>query len=270
MGWRARLSDLFSAGPSGFDGTTGRPPSGNGASSFHLFWQHEHGGARRWVAAEATIEVLEPPSVSDLYFWAMQVNFHDGRRGTGGGHIGPQWISIHPGGTAINWGGYGADGQELEGSVSSLPSRAGNVNTRDFVWEPRRPYRLRVSYGGPAPVPGRSSWRGEVIDLTTGDVVHIRDLYAPGDRLDSGMVWSEVFAPCDAPSVAVRWSDLALIDDAGARVPITAASVNYQSRADGGCATTNITVDLSGENPGFLQRSGTTRSTGQGTILHVP
>ncbi len=258
---------MFSAGAPGFDGTSGRPPSGNGASSFHLFWQHE---ARRWVAAEATISVLEPPRVSDLYFWAMQVNFHDGRRGTGGGHIGPQWISIHPGGTAINWGGYGADGQELDGSASPLPSRAGNVNTRDYGWEPERPYRLRVSYAGPAPVPGRSAWRGEVIDLVRGDAIAIRDLYAPGDRLDTGMVWSEVFAPCDAPTVAVRWSDLALIDDAGERVPILAASVNYQARADGGCATTDVTVDAGSHPPGFIQRTGTTRTTGQGMVLRLP
>jgi len=266
MGWRARLSDLLAVGASSFDGTKGRPPSGNGASSFHLFWQHE---TRKWVAAEATIEVLEAPSVSELYFWAMQVNFHDGRRGTGGGHIGPQWISIHPGGTAINWGGYGADGQELEGSVSSLPSRAGNVNTRDFVWEAQRPYRLRVAFAGPTPVAGRSAWRGEVIDLVTGTVVHIRDLYAPGDRLDSAMVWSEVFAPCDAPPVTVRWSDLALIDDAGHRSAVVAASVNYQSRADGGCVTTDITVDDTPPAPGFIQRSGTMRGTAQGTVLRL-
>jgi len=199
----------------------------------------------------------------------MQVNFHDGRRGTGGGHIGPQWFSLDPAETAINWGGYGDDGVELEGSASPLSSRDGNVNTRRYPWEPNHPYRLRVSYAGSAPVTGRSAWRGEVVDLLFGDAVAVRDLYAPGDRLDTAMVWSEVFAPCDAPSVAVRWSDLALVDDAGERVPVRAVTANYQARTDGGCVTTSSDIDHAGAVPGFVQRTGTVRTTAQGARLDL-
>ena len=47
----------------------------------------------------------------------------------------------------MNWGGYGADGRELPGSTSPLPSALGNANTRDLAWEPGRPYRLSIHRG---------------------------------------------------------------------------------------------------------------------------
>lgn len=218
------------------------------------------------MGAEATVEVVGPPTGPDLYFWAMQVDFHDGRQGTGGAHIGPQWISIHPGSRAVNWGGYAAAGGELDGSRSALPSAPGNVNTRDYSWVANRAYRLRVSWAGVAPKAGCSSWRGEIVDLASGEVTVVRDLYAPGDRIHGAMVWSEVFAPCDAPTTAVRWSDLAMVDADGGRAAVTEATVNYQSRADGGCATTNTSVD----GGAFLQRTGTVRTTPQGTVLRLP
>lgn len=243
----------------GWDGTTGSPRSGNGASSFHLFWDVPPAptGPTRWIGAEATIEIAEPPAVDKLYFWALQVTFGDARgRDGGGAHFGLQWFSPHPGSTAVNWGGYRPGGGELDGSVSPLPSRAGNVNTRDFVWYPRRPYRCRVILDGAQPAPGGlAAWRGEITDLETGVTTTVRHLWAAGDRITSPMVWAEVFADCDDPTVVVRWSDLALIDDAGGRTGVDAVTINYQAPADGGCVTTDIAV----EDGAFVQRTATAR-----------
>ena len=57
----------------------------------------------------------------------------------------------------------------------------------------------------PGGAPGR--WRGEVTDLGSGAVTVVRELLCPGTALADPVVWSEVFAPCDAPGTAVRWSD---------------------------------------------------------------
>ncbi len=245
-----------------------------------MFWDAPDG---EWCAAEATIEILEPPTVPVLYFWALQVGFAgpDGTSG-GGAHLGLQWFPPHPGSTAVNWGGYRPAGGELEGSRSPLPSAPGNPNTRDFTWVPRRPYRLAVRPAGPADGPGRAdgsgrdsrsgsgggsdrgtAWRGEVTDLVTGTTTVVRDLWAPGDRIASPMVWSEVFAACDDPQVVVRWSDLAVVDRAGRRTAVDTVTVNYQSLADGGCVTTDARVD----DAGFVQTTAVERSTPGGTQL---
>lgn len=243
-----------------WDGTTGRPPSGNGASSLHLFWDVPPGA---WTAAEVTLEVVEPPTVPKLYFWALQVSFSDRGRSGGGGHLGLQWHREHPGMTAVNWGGYGADGRELTGSTSVLPSATGNVNTRDYPWVPGRPYLLRVA---PSPEPG--AWRGSITDLEAGVTTHVRDLHAPGTTIDGPMVWSEVFADCDEPATAVRWSGLTLEAADGRRATVGGVRVNYQALAEGGCVTTDASVE-SGDRPGFVQRTGTTRVTRQGESLRL-
>ena len=54
--------------------------------------------------------------------------------------------------------------------------------------------------GSPISSAAEGGWAG-----TVGGV-RVRTLAAGGDRLDALMVWSEVFARCDAPPVAVRWS----------------------------------------------------------------
>jgi hypothetical protein len=247
-----------------WDGTTGRPPSGNGASSFHLQWIVPDGA---WTVAEATVEVEQPPSVPKLYFWAMQVSFDERGRHGGAGHIGLQWHRDHPNGTAVNWGGYAASGGELSGSRSALPSATGNVNTRDYDWRPRRPYRLRVS-PSPEPAPrGMTGWRGEVIDLEAGVVTHIRDLWAPGSTLTDPIVWSEVFADCDDPAVIVQWSDLRLTDTSNRTVTVDAVTVNYQARSAGGCATTDSRVAR--DRAAFEQRTSVERNTAQGSTLRV-
>lgn len=243
-----------------WDGSSGQPRSANGASSLHLRWEAPRG---EWVGAEAVVEVVEPPQVPALYFWALQVSFTDRGRSGGGAHLGLQWYPPHPGSTAVNWGGYAPTGGELTGLPSSLPSATDNLNTRDFAWRPGTPYRLRVLRAEGA----ASAWRGEVVDLATGVTTHVRDLFAPGTTaLDAPLVWSEVFADCDAPSVTVRWSDLALIDTSGARHAIDRVTTSYQSVGDGGCRSTNSTV----HDGGFEQSTNTPRTNPPGTHLVLP
>jgi hypothetical protein len=246
-------------------GTSGTPPSGNGASSFHLSWVVDPPLAgRRWVVAEAVFEVLVAPAVPALSFWALQASFDDRGRHGGAGHLGLQWHSGHPGSTAVNWGGYGPDGVELHGSTSSLPSAMNNVNTRDFAWAPGERYRLRIAAGDTAGAPsGLNAWRGEVTDLTDGRTTVVRELWAGGTSLTAPVMWSEVFARCDDPPATVRWSELRLVDDLGAPLEVDRVRVNYQSLSDGGCANTDSAVD----EVGFVQVTNTSRRTPQGSVL---
>ena len=69
----------------------------------------------------------------------------------------------------------------------------------------------------------------------------------------------------DAPSAAVRWSDLVLRSADGDRVEIRDVQVNYQALSDGGCATTNSSVDAEG----FVQRTGEARRIPQGARLQM-
>jgi hypothetical protein len=262
VGWLQRL--IGGGGPHRWDGTAGRPTSSNGASSLHLFWSVPR--TAPVVAVEAVLEVVEPPTVAALHFWALQVSFAGPRGDGGGAHLGLQWFDRHPGSTAVNWGGYRSGGGELDGSASELPSAAGNVNTRDYGWRPGRPYRLRVEHAGEGPG-SATAWRGSVTDLDDGITTVVRDLWAPGDHLVSPMVWSEVFAPCDGPPSAVRWSDLAVVDASGIRTPVRDVQVNYQAVGDGGCVTTTSEV---GSTPGsFVQRTGAVRRTAQGSTLRA-
>jgi hypothetical protein len=250
-----------------WDGTSGQPPSGNGASSFHLSWTVDPPQpGRSWIAAEAVLEVLVGPSVPALSFWALQASFRDGARAGGAGHLGLQWHDGHPESTAINWGGYHASGGELDGSTSTLPSATGNVNTRDFVWRAGVPYRLRIARADSAAPAGLVAWRGEVCDLSTGTTTVVRELWAAGSSLADPVVWSEVFARCDDPSASVRWSGLVLEDDGGARAAVTRVRVNYQSLTDGGCSTTDSSID----DRGVVQTTGTHRVTPQGATLPLP
>jgi len=206
------------------------------------------------VAASVTLEVVTPPVVDHLYFWALQVTFP----GAGAAHLGLQWNHRHPGFGAVNWGGYAADGSLLVGTESPLPSTPADPNTRDYPWEPERAYRLRV-YGA-----DEGAWRGEVTDLTTGDTTAVRDLIARAPFLGEPMVWSEVFARCDDPPVTVRWSDFEVVIDRGDHFAPTALIVNYQSPADGGCANTTSVLDEAGC---ALQIMNNERTTPQGAVL---
>ncbi len=259
MGWFQRMLHLMGpATPPAADvRVSGRPTSSNRASSFHLEWL--------WaprppdlVEVGATLTVLERPTVPDLHFWALQASFtSEALPGVvqrhGGAHAGLQHHPAYPGGTAVNWGGYGADGRELDGTASALPSALGNANTRDLSWEAGRPHRLAIHAGA-------VGW------VATVDDVAIRELRVGGDRLTGIMVWSEVFAPCDAPSSAVRWSDLWGRSASGALVAPVAVRTRYQSVADGGCSNTSSDPDphVAGA---VLQRTSVHRITPRGTRI---
>jgi hypothetical protein len=236
--------------------TRGFAPSGNGASSFHLGWRLP-AGAGHLVEVAVTLEVTQAPVVEHLYFWALQIGFP----GAGGAHLGLQWNRAFPGYGAVNWGGYALDGSLLRGTESPVASTPGDPNTRDYLWQPERAYRLRVHRTG------EGLWRGEVTDPTTGVATTVRDLIAPSTFLAEPMVWSEVFARCDDPPVTVRWSDFEAVTEHGDRITPTALVVNYQPHADGGCANTTSVLDDQG---GALQVTNTERATPQGTGLRLP
>ncbi len=251
MGWLERLL----GSPGGAERTSGRPTSSNGASSFHLWWRWP-GPQPELIEVAVDLEVVVPPSVDDLHFWALQVGFADSRPprpSLGAGHVGLQQHPGHPGGTAINWGGYGADGRELGGTVSPLASTTGNPNTRDLVWLPQRSVRLEVRRG-------LEGWAALV------DGIHIRDLHVGGDRLVGVGMWSEVFAPCDAPTSVVRWSAMEATTVDGRRVHPIGVVTAYQAVRDGGCSNTTSQPDGSG---GVLQMTNVARAVPAGTVLPV-
>jgi hypothetical protein len=226
---------------------TGRPPSANGASSFHLVWEAPAG--EEFVEAAVSLVVEALPRVTRLYFWALQVSFSNGA----GAHLGLQWGADPPTKMRhVNWGGYGAGGSELPGATSDLPSSFANPNTRDYDWEPGHPYRLRISREA-------GGWAGRVDDTL------VRCLDAPGDTLQNPVVWSEVFADRSDPAVSVRWSDLELVTRSGRHLPIEAAVAQYQSRREGGCDNTSSRTD----GRAFVQTTNTVRGSPPGARLRV-
>jgi hypothetical protein len=235
--------------------THGFPPSGNGASSFHLGWRLPP-TAGDLVEAGVTLEVRQAPVVDHLYFWALQVAFP----GAGGAHLGLQWNRAFPSLGAVNWGGYAPDGALLSGTDSPLPSTPDDPNTRDYPWKPGRAYRLRVHRAA------EGRWRGDVTEVATGETATVRELIAPSTFLAEPMVWSEVFARCDDATVTVRWSDFAVMTERGGELAPEALVVNYQSHADGGCANTTSAPDGRG---GALQITNVERVAPQGAVFDV-
>ena len=214
---------------SGTPRIAGRPASSNGASSFHAGWELPAGPL---AAVSAVIEVNERPAGPALYFWALQVSFRAGAGRRGAGHLGLQHHPAYPGSGAVNWGGYhdaSRGGGVLDGSASALPSTLGNPNTFDYSWQARRRYRLEIA---PA---GSGRWRGSITDLESDVTTVVRELFVEADHLSAPIVWSEVFADCDAPPVEVRWSSLG---------------------ADSGCSNTSTTID----DGWLVQRTATPRS----------
>ena len=245
--------------------TSGRPPSGNGASSFHLLWDL----AGEFAAVSVDFEVLRAPQVDKLYFWALQANFTDrsGRDG-GGAHFGLQFHPDYPGSTAVNWGGYGPGGGELDGSSSPLAGSLGNPHTRDYAWQPRRRYRFRIDLAPPEHQPGdgRTAWRGSVTDTATDATTAVRVLYTRGDRLRDPIAWSEVFAHCDHPEVAVRWSGFEATDFHGVGHRPEAIRLNYQAHDQGGCANTDSEP---GPDGSIVQRTNVARAHAQGSRIRI-
>jgi len=257
-GWFARLRAAFNPPAR----TTGRPASRTGASSFHLWWDVPYGD--RLVEAAVTMEVVDPPAEPGLVFWALQVSFV--KPGGGGAHLGLQWNPRHPGGTAVNWGGYAPEGGLLEGSPSPLPSTPDDPNTRDLLWFPRRPYRLRIARADGEGPGGTFRWRGSITDLEAGETFVVRDLFSPGEFLRGPVMWTESFQDCDAPSFAVRWSAPEVVVDDGRRLAIGVMHADYQRHAAGGCDNTDSSVDAAG----WLQRTNTPRIHPPGSRLALP
>ena len=247
MGWLQRLL--------GFLFGTGGTPSGGGTStqsSFHLVW-HVPPGAPI-IAATATLQVDADPEVAELYFWALQASFSDASGSLGGAHTGLQWHPRFPRSRAVNWGGYHDQrfgGAVLDGTESGLPSTTDDRNTRNYDWRSGTPYRFRISPGSRP-----EAWRASVTDVLAGENIVIRELTCRGDRLTDIVMWSEVFADCDAPSVTVRWSDLRIERTDGTAATITTVETRYQSLAAGGCPNTNSHVDIDS----FLQTTNTDRT----------
>jgi hypothetical protein len=233
--------------------TSGYPTSGNGASSFHLWWDP----APVCSAVEVTLTVEWEPPVDRLCFWALQASFSDGTRRTGGAHLGLQWNPRYPGWRAVNWGGYSAAGSILDGTVSPLPSAPNDRNTRNYPWEPGAAYRLRIE-------PAEPGWWAGVITDPDGVRTEVRQLAGGGDRLEAPAVWSELFARCDDASVAVTWSDPVMEVGAMWGRP-ERYRVNYQAVENGGCSnTTVLAVD-----GGVMQISSTERLVDQDDTVPV-
>jgi len=277
---RALTKAVTTAVTGGGPRVAGPPRSPTGASSFHLIWEMPRTApASHLVEVSVVLEVVVPPRVPSLYFWALQVDFEEDGLTWGGGHTGLQWNRRFPGNAAVNWGGYASQelgGAVLPGSEPVLRAFSGDPNTMAFDWRPGRPYSLRV-YRSPEVA---EAWRSEITDLETGEATAIRDLMRPGrpaagagragsvphhGYLRNPMVWSEVFADCDAHSVAVRWSDLTGTTEEGVAVRPEAVRVNYQAHQAGGCGNTSVRRD----ETGLLQLTNTRREIGQGSRLDL-
>ena len=108
------------------------------------------------VSVSVTLEVVEPPVVRRLYFWALQADFGDGGR--------PRWrrpprAAVAPAASRDRPRSTGAATARAAvscvGSTSPLPSALRNPNTRDSAWAAGTslPARIeRVDRPGTAPV----------------------------------------------------------------------------------------------------------------------
>ncbi len=237
----------------------GLPPSPNGASSFHVWWDVPDVPL---ASVSVVLEVLEPPAVSRLAFFAIQASFWSPTRHEGGAHTGLQWNPRHPRNLAVNWGGYDHGGAILPGTESSLPSTPLDPNTRDFAWEPGARYRLTIGPGSPG-VQGPSRWPARIEGLDTGEDVLVRYLLCDGDHLRSPVVWSELFTRCDDPPIEVRWSEPSALSLDGEPVPVDRGRVTYQAYDAGGCTNTTVEPD----ELGIVQRSGCERRTAHDSLV---
>jgi hypothetical protein len=108
-----------------------------------------------------------------------------------------------------------------------------------------------------------------VTDVVEGRTEVLRDLFVDASGLGEPVCWSEVFAPCRAPLVTVRWSALHALDDRGDIVTPVELRPTYQAAGAGGCPNTESRLD-GGE--GVLQVSGlpTRRPRTSGDPLPYP
>jgi hypothetical protein len=239
---------------------SGLPPSGNGASSFHLWWDLPVGD--RYTAASVTLEVVKRPDIQRLVFFALQVAFI--KPGGGGAHLGLQHNPRFPSASAANWGGYDPHGGLLQGTESPLPSTPNDVNTRDFAWREGVAYQLAITRGEERG-DGWRAWEGTITDLATGEETLVRRLWSAGEYLRAPVAWTENFASCDAPSIEARWSNAAVATHEGEIIPVTTMRTDYQAYSAGGCTNTNTVVDRGT----FVQTTSVERTTRPGTSLTI-
>lgn len=255
--WRSIRRRRPPGGRSGPVRDSGPPPSPNGASSFHVWWDMP---GLPLASVSVTLEVLTPPSVNRLAFFALQASFFSEAGHEGGAHAGLQWNPRHPRSRAVNWGGYDRAGAVLAGGPSPLPSAPNDPNTRDFLWTPGARYRFTI---GPPRPDGPGRWPAEVEGLDTGERLVIRELFCAGDHLRGPVVWSELFTRCDDPPVEVRWSRPGAAGLDGAVIRPDSGRVTYQAYDAGGCTNTNVEAD----EIGVVQRSGCGRRTPGGAEI---
>ncbi len=223
----------------------------------HLRWDLP--GEPPLIEVGVDLTVVEPPTVASLYFWALQVGFVDRGRRLGAAHMGLQHHPRHPGNGAVNWGGYRDGGGELDGSGSILPSALGNVNSRDYRWEPGVRYRYTITRS-----PDRG-WRASITDTRSQATTVIRDLWVDAEHLSTVLMWSEVFADCDAPTVRVEWSGAYAVTTDGTRLVPRSFVTSYQRHEDGGCANTDA-VPVAGDGA-IAQVTNTQRRTPPNTAI---
>jgi hypothetical protein len=141
-----------------------------------------------------------------------------------------------------------------------------NPNTRLFPWQPRRRYELRVRRVPSSPGPdGIHAWQATVDDLASGEQTIVRDLHVRGRYLADPVVWSEVFARCDDPTVSVRWSNLRAVTVTGRPAVPDAVSVTYQPRSQGGCDNTTVRLD----GNAVAQDTNAARTVPDGSVLRL-
>lgn len=211
-------------------------------------------------AVSVILEIVSGPAVPSLYFWALQASFRAGGRRRGAGHLGLQHHPSYPGAAAVNWGGYhdaSSGGGILDGTLSALSSSLNNANTFDYPWAAGRRYRLEIARAD------LGRWRGSITDLSTDETTVVRDLFVDADHLTDPVIWSEVFADCDAPPVEIRWSSLVAASIDGQLVRPTRVTLSYQNEADGGCSNTSTSI----EDGWLIQRTATERVNSHGARL---
>lgn len=236
----------------------------------HLMWQLP-ADIGPVVSAWVTVELTETPVVDELYFWALQASFSDAQGGDfGAAHTGLQWNPRHPHSGAFNWGGYPPQHanwkKNLQGSEPTLPGFKDDPNTRHYRWDAHTPYRITISPGEPAS-DGTSGWRASVRNLATGAHTVMRDLWCGGDRLTGLCVWTEWFCPCDAPTVAVNWTEFRVrTEDGREHEPI---SVLLNHPTDGNCA--NVGHRIISQQPELVieQRMNTERELPHATVVPI-
>jgi hypothetical protein len=112
---------------------------------------------------------------------------------------------------------------------------------------------------------GWTAWEGTITDLRSGEETLVRRLWSAGEFLRAPVAWTENFAPCDAPSFQVRWSDAAVATEDGKILPVATMRTDYQTYAAGGCTNTDTVVDGSA----FVQTTSIGRTTRPGSALTI-